>query len=103
MAEAGFYFKGTTSEPDTAACFLCGKVMDGWEESDEPWSEHKKHAPQCAFAKNGKPEDQYTVKELLDLMQTYNKVQQEQNKRNFLKLKTRLDEVKEKLAAPQKA
>lgn len=98
MAEAGFYWKGTNTEPDTAACFLCGKVLDGWEESDDPWSEHKKHAPQCAFAKNGKTEDQYTVREFLDLMQTYNKAQQEQNKRNFLKLKVRLEELKENIS-----
>lgn len=59
--------------------------------------EHKKHAPQCAFAKNGKPEDEYTVGELLDLMQTYSKAQQEQNKRNFLKLKAKIEEMKENI------
>lgn len=95
MAEAGFYWKGTNNEPDTAACFLCGKVLDGWEEADDPWMEHKKHAPQCTFAKNGKAEDEYTVGELIDLMHTYNKTQQEQNKRNFLKLKGKVEELKD--------
>lgn len=61
MAEAGFYWCGTTREEDTAACFLCGKVLDGWESTDDPWSEHKKHAPQCAFVKLGRPQKQLTV------------------------------------------
>lgn len=97
MAEAGFYWKGTPTEPDTAACFLCGKVLDGWEEDDDPWMEHRKHAPQCAFVKNGKAEDEYTVNELLDMMQTYNKSQHEANKRNFLKLKAKVEQLKEDL------
>lgn len=61
MSEAGFYWCGTEREPDTAACFLCGKVLDGWESTDDPWDEHKRHAPQCLFAKLGKPEQQLTV------------------------------------------
>lgn len=61
MAEAGFYWCGTMQENDAAACFLCGKVLDGWESTDNPWSEHKKHSPQCAFVKFGRPEDDLTV------------------------------------------
>lgn len=63
MAEAGFYWCGSVKEEDTAACFLCGKVLDGWESTDDPWSEHKKHAPQCAFVKLGRPQRQLTVNE----------------------------------------
>lgn len=98
MAEAGFFWKGTHTEPDTAACFLCGKVLDGWEETDDPWVEHKKHAPQCVFAKNGKLEDEYTVREFTELIQTFNKAQQEQNKKNFLKLKSKIEEIKENIS-----
>lgn len=98
MAEAGFYWKGTPNESDTAACYLCGKVLDGWEETDDPWMEHKKHAPQCAFAKNSKPEDDYTVREFLELLETFNRAQHELNKRNFLKLKAKLEELKENLS-----
>lgn len=61
MAEAGFYWCGTEQENDAAACFLCGKVLDGWESTDNPWSEHKKHSPQCAFVKLGRAEDELTV------------------------------------------
>lgn len=61
MAEAGFYWCGTPQENDAAACFLCGKQLDGWEPTDNPWSEHKKHSPQCAFVKLGRAEDDLTV------------------------------------------
>lgn len=61
MAEAGFYWCGTMQENDAACCFLCGKVLDGWESTDNPWSEHKKHSPQCAFVKLGRPEDDIAV------------------------------------------
>ena len=61
MAEAGFYWYGTMQENDAAACFLCGKVLDGWESTDDPWFEHRKHSPQCAFVKHGRPEDDLTV------------------------------------------
>uniref|UniRef100_A0A1B0D169 Uncharacterized protein n=1 Tax=Phlebotomus papatasi TaxID=29031 RepID=A0A1B0D169_PHLPP len=58
MAEAGFFCIGC----DSAACFMCGKELDGWEEQDDPWVEHKRHAPQCQFVKNWKKEDDYTNK-----------------------------------------
>lgn len=61
MAEAGFFWCGTMQENDAAACFLCGKVLDGWESTDNPWSEHKKHSPQCAFVKLGRAENDLTV------------------------------------------
>lgn len=61
MAEAGFYWCGTEGAIDVAACFLCGKELDGWESSDDPWLEHKRHAPQCAFSKMGRPEKKLTV------------------------------------------
>lgn len=31
MAKAGFYFSGNASkDDDSATCFVCGKVLDGW-------------------------------------------------------------------------
>uniref|UniRef100_T1GWH2 Uncharacterized protein n=1 Tax=Megaselia scalaris TaxID=36166 RepID=T1GWH2_MEGSC len=59
MAEAGFYFCGNDRENDTAACFVCGKVLDGWESTDVPIDEHRKHAPQCLFVKLGKTEKDF--------------------------------------------
>lgn len=61
MAEAGFFWCGTLQENDAAACFLCGKQLDGWEQTDNPWTEHSKHSPQCAFVKLGRPENELTV------------------------------------------
>lgn len=61
MAEAGFYWTGTTRENDTATCFVCAKTLDGWEAEDEPWKEHLKHAPQCEFVKMGCAEKDLTV------------------------------------------
>ncbi|EDS27935.1 survivin [Culex quinquefasciatus] len=69
MAEAGFYWNGNDNEEDTAACFVCGKVLDGWEETDAPWEEHKKHAPQCPFVKFGRAEAELTVEEMIDLLE----------------------------------
>ena len=36
--------------PDNVVCFLCQGSYDGWEEDDEPVSEHLKHAPNCGWA-----------------------------------------------------
>lgn len=62
MAEAGFFYSGSKADDDSATCFVCGKVLDGWDPKDKPWSEHKKHAPQCAFVKLGKPEAELKVR-----------------------------------------
>lgn len=62
MAEAGFYSVATGSEDaDAAKCFLCGKELDGWEASDDPWAEHKSHAMKCAFVQLGKKDDELQV------------------------------------------
>ncbi|XP_063701696.1 baculoviral IAP repeat-containing protein 5 [Culicoides brevitarsis] len=69
MAEAGFYWCGTDTDIDSAACFLCNKHLDGWEIDDDPWSEHFKHAPQCQFAKTQKAEKDLTVEEVLNIFE----------------------------------
>lgn len=61
MAEAGFYSCGIEKEPDSAACFMCDKHLDNWEATDDPFNEHKRHAPQCAFIGFGRPESELTV------------------------------------------
>lgn len=71
MAEAGFYWTGNSTEIDNATCFLCGKELDSWEENDDPWFEHRKRAPQCAFVKIGLPEAQITVADFISLMEAY--------------------------------
>ncbi|KAI5652163.1 inhibitor of apoptosis domain-containing protein [Phthorimaea operculella] len=72
MAEAGFYSVATGDEDaDAAKCFLCGKELDGWEATDDPWAEHKSHAAQCAFVQLGKKEDELLLSELLSVVQQY--------------------------------
>lgn len=61
MAEAGFYYSGANKDDDSATCFVCGKVLDGWENSDDPWIEHQKHAPNCYFVKSHLAQDELTV------------------------------------------
>ncbi|GJQ86548.1 putative baculoviral inhibition of apoptosis protein repeat [Trypoxylus dichotomus] len=68
LAEAGFYFIGSKNEADAVQCFLCGKALDGWEENDDPWSEHQKHSPNCNFAKLGKAECKLTPYEYIDII-----------------------------------
>lgn len=53
LAQAGWYFKPTKSEPDLVKCFLCGKELGGWEEQDDPFKEHLGHDGKnnCGWAK----------------------------------------------------
>ncbi|ORX90114.1 inhibitor of apoptosis repeat-containing protein [Basidiobolus meristosporus CBS 931.73] len=51
LAEAGFYFDPQSKEDDSCVCFLCHKSLGGWEEEDNPVTEHISHAPYCAWAK----------------------------------------------------
>lgn len=67
MAEAGFYFIGSKDEPDLARCYVCCKELDGWEGDDDPWFEHKKHAPKCPYVLLDKKPADLTVKEMYTL------------------------------------
>ncbi|XP_038635383.1 baculoviral IAP repeat-containing protein 5b [Scyliorhinus canicula] len=49
MAKAGFLHCPTENEPDVATCFFCLKELESWEPEDEPWLEHQRHSPACAF------------------------------------------------------
>ncbi|KAF9416944.1 hypothetical protein HW555_005860 [Spodoptera exigua] len=72
MAEAGFYSVATgADDADAAKCFLCGKELDGWEASDDPWAEHKSHAMKCAFVQLGKKEDELLLSEFLSVIKQY--------------------------------
>ncbi|CAH2036806.1 unnamed protein product, partial [Iphiclides podalirius] len=72
MAEAGFYSVATgADDADAAKCFLCGKVLDGWEANDDPWEEHKSHAAKCAFVQLGKKDDDLLLSEFLSIIKQY--------------------------------
>lgn len=46
MSQAGFY-RPNNSSIDNVSCFLCYKSLDGWDEDDDSFLEHKSHAPYC--------------------------------------------------------
>ncbi|KAJ5082335.1 hypothetical protein N7532_011378 [Penicillium argentinense] len=50
LAHAGFYYKPYESNPDNTTCFHCNRALDGWEEDDNPITEHLKHSPNCGWA-----------------------------------------------------
>ncbi|XP_065205960.1 baculoviral IAP repeat-containing protein 6-like isoform X3 [Planococcus citri] len=51
MAQAGFYHQPNTIGDDRAMCFTCVVCLVCWEPTDEPWSEHERHAPTCPFVR----------------------------------------------------
>lgn len=51
MAQAGFYHQSSESGDDRAMCFTCSVCLVCWEKTDEPWSEHERHSPDCPFLK----------------------------------------------------
>lgn len=67
MAAAGFYFIGSKREPDLAKCYVCLKELDGWEEDDDPWEEHKKHSSYCQFIQLGKKPCELTYQDTHEL------------------------------------
>ncbi|WEW54898.1 hypothetical protein PRK78_000325 [Emydomyces testavorans] len=50
LAQAGFYYEPTDISPDNTACFLCRYALDGWEEEDDPITEHLRHSSDCGWA-----------------------------------------------------
>nr|KAG5700864.1 hypothetical protein BaRGS_012271 [Batillaria attramentaria] len=51
MAQAGFYHQPNSPGDDRAMCFTCNVCLVCWEPTDEPWSEHERHSPQCPYIK----------------------------------------------------
>ncbi|KAJ8265543.1 hypothetical protein COCON_G00146420 [Conger conger] len=69
MAKAGFVHCPSENEPDVACCFFCLKELEGWEPTDDPWSEHAKRSPNCGFLALDKDVGDLTVKEYFKLEQ----------------------------------
>lgn len=46
LCEAGFFYSGYS---DRTECFQCGIVLHNWEENDDPWAVHAKHAAYCTY------------------------------------------------------
>lgn len=50
MVEAGWTFDPSPdAEPDGVTCFYCNLSLDGWEPKDDPFKEHERRSPECAF------------------------------------------------------
>ena len=48
LAKAGLYYTGHS---DKVECFCCHGVFYEWESSDDPFVEHEKWSPECAYLK----------------------------------------------------
>ncbi|XP_053390831.1 E3 ubiquitin-protein ligase XIAP-like, partial [Mercenaria mercenaria] len=51
LAEAGFFSSGTK---DNVKCFFCGGELQDWKLGDNPWIEHARWFPNCAYVKQCK-------------------------------------------------
>ncbi|XP_033917065.1 baculoviral IAP repeat-containing protein 5-like [Melopsittacus undulatus] len=67
MAAAGFVHCPSENGPDVVQCFFCFKELEGWEPDDDPFKEHKKHSPRCAFISLQKDVSKLTLQEFLKL------------------------------------
>lgn len=54
LAAAGFFFTGSL---DRVRCFSCGVRLRDWKAGENPWIEHSKYSPNCAFIKQFEQED----------------------------------------------
>src|SRR5882757_10282924 len=51
LAKCGLFYFGIA---DLVKCFFCNIGLYHWEIGDDPWVEHAKYAPDCAFVKTNK-------------------------------------------------
>ncbi|XP_012229106.2 death-associated inhibitor of apoptosis 1 [Linepithema humile] len=49
LAAAGFYYTG---EKDTVKCFECKYFLSGWQQGDNPMTEHQRWSARCRFVRN---------------------------------------------------
>lgn len=78
------------------------QFQDGWESTDDPFTEHEKHAPNCQFVRLRKKQDDLTVEEFLDLagliVRTY---LQKTYSKKIIDLKKKAEETREKIKNQQ--
>ncbi|XP_077435828.1 baculoviral IAP repeat-containing protein 5b [Vanacampus margaritifer] len=67
MADAGLVHCPADNEPDVVCCFFCLLELEGWVPDDDPWHEHIKRSPTCAFLLLKKEFTELTVSELFHL------------------------------------
>ncbi|KAG9272542.1 E3 ubiquitin-protein ligase XIAP [Astyanax mexicanus] len=49
LVQAGLFHVADTTLNDLVQCFCCGGMLSGWEDGDDPWSEHSKFYRNCFF------------------------------------------------------
>ncbi|XP_061193232.1 E3 ubiquitin-protein ligase XIAP-like [Saccostrea echinata] len=54
LAIAGFLYAGYG---DYTRCFFCGGGLRNWEPGDDPWTEHARWFPKCAFLRQNKGDE----------------------------------------------
>ncbi|XP_062601944.1 putative inhibitor of apoptosis isoform X9 [Saccostrea cucullata] len=54
LAMAGFLYSGYG---DYTRCFFCGGGLRNWEPGDDPWVEHARWFPKCAFLRQNKGDE----------------------------------------------
>ncbi|KAK3603355.1 hypothetical protein CHS0354_025961 [Potamilus streckersoni] len=54
VAEAGFFYTGSH---DIVRCFACDGGLKNWDPDDDPWVEHARWFPQCAYVLHVKGEE----------------------------------------------
>ncbi|XP_061192091.1 baculoviral IAP repeat-containing protein 3-like [Saccostrea echinata] len=54
LATAGFLYAGYG---DYTRCFFCGGGLRNWEPGDDPWTEHARWFPKCAFLRQNKGDE----------------------------------------------
>uniref|UniRef100_A0A8W8JHB2 Uncharacterized protein n=1 Tax=Magallana gigas TaxID=29159 RepID=A0A8W8JHB2_MAGGI len=64
LALAGFFYAG---HGDSTRCFFCGGGLRNWEPGDDPWTEHARWFPKCAFVRQYRG-DEFVALETLDAM-----------------------------------
>jgi len=93
MAEAGFYHCPTDQEPDAAQCWVCHKELDGWESTDDPLDEHRKHSRHCPFLSLRNPNDM-TIGEAMEMsLQRFRMLVEKQTKLKMKELGDYADEA----------
>ncbi|QOD39974.1 iap-3 [Matsumuraeses phaseoli granulovirus] len=54
MSEAGFFYAGTG---DKTKCFYCDLKLKDWNVDDDPWKQHARWSPHCAYVNMVKGND----------------------------------------------
>ena len=44
LAEAGLYYQGASDE---VHCYKCSGILKGWQDDEQPWTEHARYFPLC--------------------------------------------------------